>query len=247
MPTRIGVCNLCEAICGLELTIEGAGSSARVTAIRGNPADPLSRGYICPKGVSLADVHADPDRLRRPVRRVGTGADAEWVEIGWDEALDRVADGLARALNEHGRDAVGVYLGNPNAHALGSAHARPRDGQDLAHAQPFQRLVGGPDPPPARGVAALRPPAAAADPRHRPHVLLPRVRGQPDGLQRLPDDRARLPEPIALPQGPRRPDGRRSTRVGRRRPRSPASTSSSGPAPTPWSSWPWCARSSTRA
>jgi anaerobic selenocysteine-containing dehydrogenase len=121
VPTRIGVCNLCEAICGLELTIEGAGSSARVTAVRGNPADPLSRGYICPKGVSLADVHADPDRLRRPVRRVGTGADAEWVEIGWDEALDRVADGLARAVNEGGRDAVGVYLGNPNAHALGSA------------------------------------------------------------------------------------------------------------------------------
>ena len=66
-------------------------------------------------------MHADPDRLRAPVRRVGTGADAEWVEIGWDEALDRVADGLAGAINEHGRNAVGVYLGNPNAHSLGSA------------------------------------------------------------------------------------------------------------------------------
>ena len=117
----LGVCNLCEAICGLELTIEGTGPEARVTSIRGNPADPLSRGYLCPKGVSLADVHADPDRLRAPVRRVGTGADAEWLEIGWDEALDRVADGLAGAVNEHGRNAVGVYLGNPNAHSLGSA------------------------------------------------------------------------------------------------------------------------------
>ena len=117
----LGVCNLCEAICGLELTIEGTGPEARVTSIRGNPADPLSRGYLCPKGVSLADVHADPDRLRAPVRRVGTGADAEWLEIGWDEALDRVADGLAGAINEHGRNAVGVYLGNPNAHSLGSA------------------------------------------------------------------------------------------------------------------------------
>nr|WP_228500928.1 molybdopterin-dependent oxidoreductase [Nocardioides agariphilus] len=113
----MGVCNLCEAICGLELTIE----RGVVTTIRGNPEDPLSRGYICPKGVSLGDVHADPDRLRSPVRRIGTGADAEWVEIGWDEALDLVADGLARAVNEHGRDAVGVYLGNPNAHSLGSA------------------------------------------------------------------------------------------------------------------------------
>jgi anaerobic selenocysteine-containing dehydrogenase len=119
--TTLGVCNLCEAICGLELTIEGTGPGARVTSIRGNPADPLSRGYLCPKGVSLADVQADPDRLRAPVRRVGTGADAEWLEIGWDEALDRVADGLAGAINEHGRNAVGVYLGNPNAHSLGSA------------------------------------------------------------------------------------------------------------------------------
>ena len=100
LANTLGVCNLCEAICGLELTIEGVGPEARVTSIRGNPDDPLSRGYICPKGVSLADVHADPERLRTPVRRVGTGADAEWVEIGWDEALDRVADGLARAINE---------------------------------------------------------------------------------------------------------------------------------------------------
>jgi len=117
VATTLGVCNLCEAICGLEVTVEGD----RVTSIRGNPADPLSRGHICPKGVSLADVHSDPDRLRRPVRRVGEGADAEWVEIGWDEALDRVADGLARAINEHGRDALGIYAGNPNAHALGAA------------------------------------------------------------------------------------------------------------------------------
>jgi anaerobic selenocysteine-containing dehydrogenase len=112
MSTHLGACNLCEAICGLELTIE----EGRVTSIRGSDADPLSRGYICPKGVSLADVLDDPDRLRQPVRRVG----GDWVEIGWDEAFDLVADGLAEALNEHGRDAVGVYLGNPTVHSLGS-------------------------------------------------------------------------------------------------------------------------------
>ncbi len=109
---KLGVCNLCEAICGLELTID----DGRVTGIRGNPDDPLSRGHICPKGTALADIHADPDRLRRPVRRVGDA----WAEIGWDEALDRVADGLAGAINAHGRDALAIYLGNPNAHSLGS-------------------------------------------------------------------------------------------------------------------------------
>ena len=62
--TRLGVCNLCEAICGLRLTLE----DGRITSVRGNPDDPLSRGHICPKAVALQDVHEDPDRLRKPLK-----------------------------------------------------------------------------------------------------------------------------------------------------------------------------------
>lgn len=113
---KIGVCNLCEASCGLLLTID----DARVTGVRGNPDDPLSRGHICPKGVAIGDIHADPDRLRHPVRRIGRGAEARWEEISWDEALDLVAEGITRTVNEHGEDALGIYLGNPNVHSLGS-------------------------------------------------------------------------------------------------------------------------------
>ncbi len=109
---RRGVCNLCEAICGLVFTLDGD----RVTSVKGDPDDPLSRGHICPKAVALQDVHEDPDRLRRPVRRIGR----EWQEVSWDEALDLVATNLARAVNEHGRDALAIYLGNPNVHSLGS-------------------------------------------------------------------------------------------------------------------------------
>src|SRR5262249_30975471 len=72
-----------------------------------------------PKGVSMADVYTDPDRLRRPVRRVGQGADACWEELSWDQALDLVADRLAATIEEHGADAVGVYLRHPHAHSLG--------------------------------------------------------------------------------------------------------------------------------
>ncbi len=115
--TRLGVCNLCEAICGLQLTIE----DGAVTSVRGNPADPLSRGHICPKGVAIGDLHADPDRLRRPVKRTDDG----FVEIGWDEALDLVVDNLARIADEHGSNALGVYLGNPNVHSLGSQTHMP--------------------------------------------------------------------------------------------------------------------------
>lgn len=111
--TRVGVCNLCEAICGIQLTIE----SGAVTSIKGNPADPLSRGYICPKGVSMADVYTDTDRLTRPVKRVGEA----WEELEWDEAYDLVADRLADTIEQYGADAVGIYLGNPSVHSLGNA------------------------------------------------------------------------------------------------------------------------------
>jgi anaerobic selenocysteine-containing dehydrogenase len=112
MEQRYGVCNLCEAICGLLVTVD----EGRVTSVRGNPDDPLSRGHICPKAVALQDLHEDPDRLRRPVLRVADG----WQETDWDTALDLVATNVARAVNDHGRDAVGFYLGNPTVHSLGS-------------------------------------------------------------------------------------------------------------------------------
>lgn len=114
--TRRTACNLCEAICGLELTL----TDGVVTGVRGAEDDPLSRGHVCPKGVAIADVLHDPERLRRPVRRHGTADDPRWEEIGWSEALDLVADGLARTVEQHGRDAAAVYLGNPNVHSLGS-------------------------------------------------------------------------------------------------------------------------------
>ncbi|MDP3968390.1 MAG: molybdopterin-dependent oxidoreductase [Nocardioides sp.] len=119
--TRIGVCNLCEAICGLALTVERASDgSERVTEVRGHDADPLSRGHVCPKAFALADVLEDPDRLRHPVRRVPGPDGDRWERLGWDEALDLVARGLADAVNRHGRDALALYLGNPNVHSLGA-------------------------------------------------------------------------------------------------------------------------------
>ncbi|MGH3735255.1 MAG: molybdopterin oxidoreductase family protein [Micromonosporaceae bacterium] len=109
---RYGACNLCEAICGLEFTV----SDGAVTSIRGDEHDPLSRGHICPKAYALTDVYADPDRLRRPLRRVGD----DWQEIGWEEAYRLVGDRLAKIRAEHGADAVGVYIGNPSVHNYGT-------------------------------------------------------------------------------------------------------------------------------
>ena len=111
MTTHYTSCPLCEATCGLAIEVDGE----RVTAVHGDDADPFSRGYICPKGTAIADLHHDPDRLRTPMRRDGD----TWHPLGWDEAFDLVASRLRAIRAEHGRDAIAIYQGNPTAHNLG--------------------------------------------------------------------------------------------------------------------------------
>jgi anaerobic selenocysteine-containing dehydrogenase len=103
------LCNLCDALCGLRVTVE----DGRVTAIRGDPDDPFSRGHICPKGPALRELREDPDRLRQPMRRTATG----WEPVSWDEALSEAAARLLEVRARHGRHAVGLYIGNPVVHS----------------------------------------------------------------------------------------------------------------------------------
>ncbi len=105
-------CNLCEAMCGLEIKVQGN----HVLSIKGDSRDPFSQGHICPKAVALQDIYADPDRLKRPVRRSKNG----WEEIGWEEAFDEAARNLKAIQRQYGKNAVAVYSGNPVAHNTGS-------------------------------------------------------------------------------------------------------------------------------
>ena len=111
MRTAIRTCPLCEATCGLELTLDGD----RVTQVRGDAKDVFSRGFLCPKGVAIKQLHEDPDRLRTPVVRQGDGS---FAPASWDEAFALIAERLGAVQAEHGRDAVAAYVGNPNAHNL---------------------------------------------------------------------------------------------------------------------------------
>ncbi len=108
-------CPLCEAGCGLEITLAPPGGDRTVTRIRGDLDDVFSRGFICPKGSTLGHLHDDPDRLRRPVVK----RDGEFVEVDWDEAFATIEAGLLPLLDQHGRDACAIYLGNPTAHSIG--------------------------------------------------------------------------------------------------------------------------------
>ncbi|MEU6916321.1 molybdopterin oxidoreductase family protein [Streptomyces olindensis] len=111
--TALRICPLCEATCGLTLTIEGT----RVTHARGDRDDVFSRGFICPKGASFGALDSDPDRLRTPLVR----KDGELREATWEEAFDAVAAGIRPVVERYGPHAVGVVLGNPNVHTLAGA------------------------------------------------------------------------------------------------------------------------------
>ncbi|GAA3918094.1 molybdopterin oxidoreductase family protein [Streptomyces gulbargensis] len=113
MSTALRICPLCEATCGLVLTLDGT----RVTGARGDRDDVFSRGFICPKGAALPEIDADPDRLRAPLVR----EDGVLREATWDEAFDTIAARVRPLIERYGPDAVGVVLGNPNVHTMAGA------------------------------------------------------------------------------------------------------------------------------
>ena len=114
--THYRACNLCEAICGLEIRVR----HGEIVSIKGDENDPLSRGHICPKAVALQDLQTDPDRLRRPLRRLrDVGDGTSWEAISWDEAFDEVAERIVDVRRRYGDDAFAVYMGNPSVHNYG--------------------------------------------------------------------------------------------------------------------------------
>ncbi len=87
---HLRTCPLCEAMCGLEIHVEGD----QVALIRADRDDAWSKGHLCPKGTTLGHLHHDPDRLRAPMVRDGDS----WREVSWDEAFRRCSELLAPVI-----------------------------------------------------------------------------------------------------------------------------------------------------
>lgn len=115
--THFRTCPLCEATCGLEITMDGE----RVLRIRGDRDDVFSKGFICPKGTAVQHLHEDPDRLREPMIRDGD----RLVTATWDDAFAAMEAGLKPIIERFGRDAVGLYVGNPSVHSLSATVMLP--------------------------------------------------------------------------------------------------------------------------
>ncbi|MFJ7073108.1 molybdopterin oxidoreductase family protein [Streptomyces sp. NPDC098781] len=108
-------CPYCALQCGMNLTPARDGGVVVVE----RPDFPVNRGALCGKGRTAPAVLASGVRLTSPLVRSG----GTLVPVGWDEALDRVAEGLGRTRTEHGPDACGVFGGggltNEKAYSLG--------------------------------------------------------------------------------------------------------------------------------
>lgn len=110
-------CNLCEAMCGLEIKTQ----DKEIISIRGDKADLFSRGHICPKALGMKDIYEDPDRLKFPMKKTANG----WQPISWEAAFDEVADKLKDIGRKYGDNAIGVYQGNPSVHNVGTTLFSP--------------------------------------------------------------------------------------------------------------------------
>lgn len=122
MPLHYRTCNLCEAMCGLVIDHQ----EGEIKSIKGDKNDPFSEGFICPKAVALQDIYTDPDRLKQPIKKVN----GQWQQIEWDEAFDLASEKLLAIREKYGKEAIGIYQGNPSVHNYGTMLY----GRELIHA-----------------------------------------------------------------------------------------------------------------
>src|SRR4051812_37322413 len=103
----------CPDACGVLITVE----DGRATKIQGDPAHPVTQGFLCAKVTKYLDRVYSPERVLYPMRRVAAKGIAsqpadksvratrpEFERISWDEALDEIAERLKSVADEFGSE-----------------------------------------------------------------------------------------------------------------------------------------------
>jgi len=147
-------CELCFWKCGILAHVR----DGRVTKIKGNPKDPLSRGHLCPRGAGGTGLLYDPDRLQRPMIRRDKNGGQEFEEVSWDAALNVVAENFESIKARHGAEALALFshgyggswmkhlfkaYGSPNIAA--PSYAQCRGPRDVAFDLTYGQGVGSPE------------------------------------------------------------------------------------------------------
>jgi anaerobic selenocysteine-containing dehydrogenase len=105
---RHSVCALdCPDACAVLVTVDG--DSGKATRLRGDPAHPVTRGFLCGKVARYLEREYAPGRLLYPMRRTGRKGEGRFVRVDWDEALDEIAARLKAIAAEFGPEAILPY------------------------------------------------------------------------------------------------------------------------------------------
>ena len=114
MPeTHHTFCRICEALCGLEVTVE----NNKVLQIRPDEHHVATQGVGCMKGLKQHRFYDSPDRVRHPMKRVGQ----DWQRVSWEQALTEIGDKVRRLRGDFSPDAIAMYVGT--AAGFGVLHA----------------------------------------------------------------------------------------------------------------------------
>src|ERR1022692_2210739 len=108
---RHSVCALdcpdaCAVLVTIDATIDGGGKATR---LRGDPAHPVTRGFLCGKVARYLEREYAPSRLLYPLRRTGAKGEGRFARVTWDEALDEIAARLKAIAAEFGPEAILPY------------------------------------------------------------------------------------------------------------------------------------------
>ncbi len=101
------ICRMCHGVCGVNVHVK----DGRVTKVTGDKDHPMSKGYICSKGIASVDYIYHPDRLLHPQKRAGARGENKWERITWEEALDTIAEKLLHYKEEYGPESVALTHG----------------------------------------------------------------------------------------------------------------------------------------
>ncbi len=147
-------CELCFWKCGVLAHVK----DGKVTKIVGNPMHPLSNGALCPRGTGGTGLLYDPDRLKKPMIRVGERGAQKFKEVEWPEALDFVANKLKEIATKHGPEAVALFVhgfgGSFFRHLLNAygsdnvgqpSHAQCRGAREVGFQLTFGAPLGSPE------------------------------------------------------------------------------------------------------
>lgn len=104
-------CRICEPNCGLKATVV----DGKLVKLAGDKEHPISKGYICPRGLATLDIHQDLDRISHPQKKVGDG----FEQVSWKDALGDIGKKLKHIRDTYGKHSVALYIGNPLAFDYG--------------------------------------------------------------------------------------------------------------------------------